>query len=273
MTVDAYLHRLGMAPGDIEAPTLELLTRLQRAHVTTIPFENLSIVGDPHAETTGPGISLSLPHLYDKIVERERGGYCFELNGLFHELLTVLGYEVDRCAARVVSALQTPANHHVNLVQLDQPYVVDVGTGPPMLRTPLPLDGTSCADDAGVSWRVVESERPDAAYRAEVRSPGETEWTPRYVFTPTPRSLSYFAPANEYLQSASESPFTERPIVARSTPYGYDKLTADTLLEHRGTERETHVVSASDWAETLRRWFGIEHVSGERRRDDGPPPA
>lgn len=261
MTVDAYLHRLGIAPDAVDVSTLASLSRLQWAHVTTIPFENLSIVGNPHVEATGPGLSLSLPHLYDKIVERERGGYCFELNGLFHELLTVLGYEVDRCAGRVTSALRTPANHHINLVHLEQPYVVDVGTGPPMLRTPLPLDGTPRADDAGVSWRVVDSARPDAAYRTEMRAPGETEWTPRYVFTPTPRTLSYFAPANDYLQSAPESPFTGTPIVARSTPYGYDKLTADALLEHRGTKCDTHDVPAASWEDVLRRRFGIENVS------------
>lgn len=257
MNVDAYLSRIGIAPETVEQPDLETLERLQRAHVTTVPFENLSIVGDPHGDRDGPGVSLSLPSLYNKIVERKRGGYCFELNGLFHNVLIALGYDVDRCAARVTSALRTPANHHVNLVHLKQSYVVDVGTGPPMLRTPLPLDGTNRADEAGVTWRIVESERPDAHYRAEVRRPGRTEWTERYVFTAESRPLSYFRPANEYLQSAPESPFTGSPIVALSTPYGYKKLSADTLLADRGTEREERVVRAEAWAEVLEAELGV----------------
>lgn len=257
MNVDAYLNRLGIAPDTVTSPDLGTLARLQRAHVTTIPFENLSIVGPPHDEGGGPGVSLSLSHLYEKIVERERGGYCFELNGLFHELLAALGYEVDRCAARVVSALETPANHHVNVVHLERPYVVDVGTGPPMLRTPLPLDGTPCTDDAGVTWRIRKSERPDATYRVEMQEPNAPDWTPRYVFTPTPRAPSYFRPANAYLQSAPESPFTGAPLVVLSTADGYRKLSADTLLEQRGTEQEERPVSESTWSETLEQQFGL----------------
>ncbi len=257
MDIAAYLNRLGVAPQTIGALDVETLGRLQRAHVTTIPFENLSIVGDPHGEWEGPGVSLAPPPLYDKIVDRNRGGYCFELNGLFHELLVALGYEVDRCAARIVSALQTPANHHVNLVHLEQSYLVDVGTGPPMLRTPLPLNGAPRTDTAGITWRVAESDRPDTRYRVERRRPGETEWTGRYVFTPMPRPLSYFGPANEYLQSAPESPFTGAPIVARSTPGGYVKLSADALLVRRPNERDERSVSAAAWPDVLEREFGL----------------
>lgn len=258
MNVDAYLNRIGIAPASVDTPDRATLERLQRAHVRTVPFENLSIVGDPHDDREGPGVSLSVPHLYEKIVERKRGGYCFELNGLFHVLLDALGYKVDRCAARMVSALDTPANHHVNLVHLERRYVVDVGTGPPMLRTPLPLDGPPCTDEAGVDWRMVEPPRPDAAYREEFRPPGATDWESRFVFTPTPRALSYFNAANDYLQSAPESPFTGAPIVARSTPPGYITLSMDVLRERRGVDRREHTVPASDWHNTLHREFGLQ---------------
>lgn len=206
MSVGAYVDRIGVDPATVETPDVETLARLQRVHVTTVPFETLAITGDPYGERRGEGIVLAVPHLYEKIVERERGGYCFELNGLFHTLLAALGYEVHRAAARVVSAVQVPANHHVNVVELGRRYVVDVGIGPPMCRRPLPLDGTPQTDEVGIEWRVVASDRPDATYRVEFRRPGDGDWTPRYVFDDTPRPLRYFEATNDYLQSAPESP-------------------------------------------------------------------
>jgi Arylamine N-acetyltransferase len=120
-----------VAPETIDGPDLETLARLRRAHLTTVPFETLAIMGDPCGEQEGEGVVLAVFHLYEKIVERRRGGYCFELNGLFHALLAGLGYDVRRAVARTTSVLRTPANHHTNVIDLDRRYVVDVGTGTP----------------------------------------------------------------------------------------------------------------------------------------------
>jgi N-hydroxyarylamine O-acetyltransferase len=257
MNTTAYLHRIGLTPASVNHKDPNALRRLQRAHVTTVPFENLSIVGPPHSTADGGGIALSPSALYNKIVERQRGGYCFELNGLFHDLLAALGYEVDRLAARVTSALQTPANHHPLLVHLDEPVLVDVGTGPPMIRRPLPLDGTPRTDEAGVAWRVVESDRSDADYRAEVRSPDAEDWTGRYVFTSTPRPRTYFAAANDYLQSAPESPFTGDPLVALSTDDGYRKLSGSTLTHVSVPTTTERQVPPNDVPDVLARLFDL----------------
>ena len=257
MNTTAYLHRIGLTPGSVDHKDRNTLRRLQRAHVTTVPFENLSIVGTPHRSENRRGVDLSPAALYEKIVERKRGGYCFELNGLFHDLLAALGYEVDRLAARVTSALQTPANHHPLLVHLDEPVLVDVGTGPPMSRRPLPLDSTPRTDKAGVAWRVVESDRSDADYRAEVRSPDAEDWTGRYVFTSTPRPRSYFAAANDYLQSAPESPFTGDPLVALSTDDGYHKLSGSTLTHVANASTTERQVTTDERAAALARLFGL----------------
>ena len=257
MNTTAYLHRIGLTPGSVDPKDRNTLRRLQRAHVTTVPFENLSIVGTPHSSENRRGVDLSPAALYEKIVERKRGGYCFELNGLFHDLLAALGYEVDRLAARVTSALQTPANHHPLLVHLDEPVLVDVGTGPPMMRRPLPLGGTPRTDKAGVAWRVVESDRSDADYRAEVHSPDAKDWTGRYVFTSTPRPRSYFAAANDYLQSAPESPFTGDPLVARSTDDGYHKLSGSTLTHVANAGTTERQVTTDERAAALSGLFGL----------------
>ncbi|WP_323676027.1 arylamine N-acetyltransferase [Halorubellus sp. PRR65] len=238
LDVDAYLDRIGVETGSVADADYETLARLQHAHVHRVPFENLAIVGHPHRDrddvadaADGNEVVLDTGVLFEKIVERERGGYCFELNGLFHALLAELGYDVDRVAARVVGRdgdARPPANHHANVVDLHRRFVVDVGMGTPQMRQPTPLDGTEVTDDAGVTWRVAESDRPDAAYETQYREPHEREWHTRYVFDTTPRSLSYFDATNDHLQTSPESPFSSTLTLSIATPDGYRTLDADT---------------------------------------------
>jgi len=254
---DSYLARIGLDPGAVATPDRDALQRLQRAHVTSVPFETLAITGDPHGDRAGEGVTLTLPHLYEKIVERERGGFCFELNGLFGWLLAALGFDVDRVAARVDDA--PPANHHSHLVHLDRTYVVDVGLGGTRLRRPLPLDGTSVSDSAGITWRVVRSERPDVDYVVAARDPGEDAWSDRYVLDATPRPLSYFEATCDYLGTAPESPFTGDPSVSLATEEGRKKLAPETLTRFvDGTER-VEPVDPGEWYDVLEAEFGVAY--------------
>lgn len=255
-----YLDRIGMPSNPANYTGFEDLVRLQRAHVTTVPFENLSIVGDPFTETPGSGVSLALPGLYAKIVERERGGFCYELNGLFGWLLAELGYSVDRLAGMVIGDdgdVQPPANHHTNLVSLDRPYVVDVGLGIPTVRRPIPLDGTPVEDGTGTEWRIVESERPDTHHLTQFRETDDNEWTDRYYFSLEPRELSYFEASCDFLQSAPESPFTGDPVVTMATTDGHLKLTASTLTHRVNGESTRTEVPSAEWYSVLEREFGL----------------
>lgn len=257
--VRRYLERIGLQPETPEADGLETLETVQRAHVESVPFENLAIVGDPYGSREGEGVVLSVPRLYEKIVEDERGGYCFELNGLAHWLLGELGYDVDRIAARMAGADDAcgPANHHSNVVESDRRYVVDVGITPPMLRRPVPLDGTPVSDGVGSQWRIVESDRPDATHRVEHRSPGEGSWSNRFVFADEPRELRYFEAVNDHLQSAPESPFTGEPIVATSTGRGHRMLVGDTLTIAVEDDERERVVAPEEFHEVLDGLFGL----------------
>lgn len=261
MTPEQYLRRIGLDPSTVDEPGAESLRRLSHAHVRAVPFENLAIVGDPHGDTEGAGVTLSTPQLYEKIVERERGGYCFELNGLFHWLLDTLGYEVDRVAARITSdgGIELPANHHANVVHLDSRYVVDVGMGLPKVRQPVPVDGSAVTDDVGVEWRVVDSERPDVTHRVEFRYDSDEEWTDRYVFDETPRSLSYFEATNDYLQRAPESTFTGSPSVSVGTDDGLVHLDSETLVEYVGAEKHEESVPPEAWHDVLTELFDISY--------------
>jgi N-hydroxyarylamine O-acetyltransferase len=276
---DSYLARIGLDSDVVRETDFETLARLQRAHVTSVPFETLSITGDPFGgasdeaerrdgERTGErdveGVVLTLPHLYEKVVERERGGFCFELNGLFGWLLTDIGFDADRIAAGMLGDdgdPRPPANHHANLVSLDRSYVVDVGTGTPPIRRPIPLDGSAVTDAAEVEWRVVESDRPDAEYMTQYREPTAEEWADRYIFDATPRKLSYFEATCDYLATAPESTFTGDPVVAMATENGHKKLSHGTLTRsERGDETE-YEVGDDEWHDVLESEFGLRYGS------------
>lgn len=261
--VERYLERIQVDPATVgqAEPTRELLKRLQSAHVRHVPFENLSIVGDPFADTVGPGVSLDQGDLFEKLVERERGGYCFELNGLFTSLLDALGFDVHRAAAMILpedGEPSVPANHHVIIARLDGEYVVDVGQGAPRMRQPVPLDGTeTVCDESGVAWRVVTNDRPQYRLTAELRI-GVQDWNPRFVFDPTPRDLSYFAAANTYLSTAPESPFTNNVIVSLDTADGWKDLKRETIEYVEADDRTEQAISPGEWHDVLAEEFGLE---------------
>ncbi|MFB6176807.1 MAG: arylamine N-acetyltransferase [Halobaculum sp.] len=262
--IDRYLARIGLSPAAIrDAPRdRDTLERLQRAHLTSVPFETFSITGDPFGEWDGPGVTLSTDALFEKIVVDERGGYCFELNGLFTDLLRGLGYDADRAAAMVLSDdgdPSPPANHHTVVVDLDRRYVADVGTGNPKTRTPVPLDGETVRDDLGTAWRVVESDRPDSAFLLQYRRADAAEWADRYVFDDVDRELSYFAATCEYLSTAPESPFVDDPTISVGTDDGSLELTTDSFTRIEDGEETTTTVGKERWSELVAAEFGLSY--------------
>src|SRR5215831_9093371 len=122
MKIEQYLDRIGYA-GTVDV-SFDVLSKLQAAHLNHIPFENLDIHN---------GIKIDLYNLYDKIVVRQRGGFCYELNGLFYQLLLQVGFNVKMVSARVYDGEKeySPEFDHMALiVQLNSDrYLVDVGFG------------------------------------------------------------------------------------------------------------------------------------------------
>jgi N-hydroxyarylamine O-acetyltransferase len=255
---DSYLARLGVDPRTVDSTDRATLERLQRAHVRTVPFETVAITGDPAGEIEGGGVSLDPEAIYEKVIGRERGGFCYELNGLFGRLLAEFGFDVDRVAARVLEdgELTPPASHMTHVVSLDRRYVVDVGMGIPTMRRPTPLDGSIREGPVGVAWRAVESDRPDADFLVQFRETGDG-WTDRYVFDARPRETAYFRATCDHLTTAPESGFTGDPVASMATGEGHKKLDADSLARFTPEGVVEKEVSASEWTDVLEREFGI----------------
>jgi N-hydroxyarylamine O-acetyltransferase len=260
MDPDRYLRRIGLEPDDVGTLDHDTLARLQNAHVRSVPFENLAISGDPWGRRSGEGVSLGIDDLEAKIVEGERGGFCYELNGAFAGLLDELGFDAARNAGRIVGdgGIELPANHLVPTVELDRTYVVDVGTGTPKIRRPVPLDGTPVEDGGGNTWRVVENDRPDVEYTVEYRGLDEDSWSDRYVFTHEPKPMRYFTATCNYLTAAPESVFTGSTVLTIATDRGQTKLTGRELHRTGGDEETVRTLDPREWDEILENEFGID---------------
>ncbi len=149
---EAYLARIGLAGAALTAD-LESLDRLLTAHLATVPFENLDVLYG------GLCPDLGVPALFDKIVTRRRGGYCFELNGLFYRLLEALGFEATPISVRIQMGRteRMPFTHRASLVKLDgQAYYCDVGFGAVPFPNAVPLDGSETPD--GFRFELVDGE-------------------------------------------------------------------------------------------------------------------
>jgi N-hydroxyarylamine O-acetyltransferase len=246
MDRDAYLHRIGYQ-GSLE-PTYETLRNLQRAHLLSVPFENLDI----HLMRE---IRLDEAAFFEKIVKHHRGGFCYELNGLFAELLRQVGFQVTLLSARVTEdgEIGQEYDHLVLLVQLEQPHLADVGFGDSFLE-PLQLNNQdqhdpngiyhlTCLDDHWVLWEMHLDDR---------------YWAPKYVFTLRPRRLSEFAGMCHYHQTSPDSSFTRQQVCSLALPDGRITLTDTRLIRTKlGQTITTPVASEDEFAAALWEYFRI----------------
>jgi N-hydroxyarylamine O-acetyltransferase len=246
----AYLARIGAtAP---ESPTLGALASLHRAHLLAVPFESLDI-------SLGRPIRLDRAALLAKVVDARRGGYCYELNGLFALLLRSLGYAVDLVSARVATAAGglTDDFDHLALVvaggRLEEPVLADVGFGDGFVE-PLPLrDGVERRERG----RLVGLVRRDDTWVSRVRRDCE-DWRDGFVFTTTPHPLSDFAARNEWQQTSPDSHFTRSRLASVLTPTGRATLSGNRLITTtQGRREETELADEEAVRAALADHFGI----------------
>jgi len=245
MQVDRYLERI-FYDGE-RTPTAETLRAIHRAHMLSVPFENLDI-------HLGVPINLSVPAFYEKIVVHRRGGFCYELNGLLAWLLAELGFSVSLLSARVFnSGTLSPEFDHVLLwVECDGPWIADVGFGDSSLN---PLRGEPGVDDDrdGEDFRVTAA---GDAWTVERRRAGG--WEPQYVFTRTPHRLEEFGDRCLFQQTSPDSHFTRNTVCSRAITAGRITLSGNKLiLTFKDGRQEDEVGSAEEYRSILATMFGI----------------
>ncbi len=249
MDTEAYLRRIRY-DGPL-APSAETLRRLHAAHLLAVPFENLSI----HA---GEPIVLEDDALFDKIVGRRRGGFCYELNGLFAALLRSLGFDVAMLSAGVARDDGTfgPDFDHMALtVNLKERWLADVGFGDSFLE-PLRLDERGEQRQGGDAYQIA----PDGPHLILTQRKADGgEWEPQYRFTLRPRVYDDYAEMCRHHQTSPESHFTRRRVCSRATEGGRVTLSEMRFIttSRDGGRQERTLTSQEEYAEILREHFGI----------------
>jgi len=243
----AYLDRIGhQGPSP---PSLDTLRALHRAHMMTVPFENLDIA-------LGRPIVCEEGAILRKIVTGRRGGFCYELNGAFAALLRKLGFRVTLLSARVPreDGRDGPEFDHLALrVDLDEPWLADVGFGDSFLE-PLRLRMGSEQPQGRKTFRIIDQ---DNSLYVETAEP-DGSWTREYSFSLVPRQLGDFADMCHYHQTSPESPFTRKRVCSRATGDGRITLAEWRLIVTRdGKQEESLLASDQEWQAALKEYFQI----------------
>ena len=248
MNVDAYLDRIGY-DGSLQT-SANTLRELHRRHLYSVPFENLDI-------TLGTRIELDPALLFNKIVVRHRGGFCYELNGLFHDLLAALGFRVSMlsgCVRHEDGGFGPEFDHMLLKVELPDPWLADVGFGESFVD-PLPLQPGAEEVENGHLFGVI----PENGGWELFRRDSDGMEVPLYRFSDVPRQLSEYIPMCNYHQTSPDSSFTRRSICTMALPNGRMTLAGRRLIVTTSDSREELLLeSEDDLRHCLRKQFGVE---------------
>ena len=244
MDLDAYLQRINYE-GSLE-PSFATLRDLHSAHLLRIPYENLDI-------HLGRALILDKQAIFQKLVTEQRGGWCFEMNGLFAWVLQKLGFDVSLLAGavnRVQQGAMTKFGHLLLLIQLDRAYLADVGFGNGFLE-PLPL----------IEGKHVQGflefclERLDANWW---RFHNHKHGGPSFDFSLEPYELSDFAAKCHELQSSPESGFVRLTVCHRFTPEGIVSLRGAQLQKVKATGfQEETITDFAHYQKVITEDFGL----------------
>lgn len=248
--LDHYFRRIGYdgAP----APSLETLRALHRLHPQAIPFENL----DP---LLGRPVRLDMDALQAKLIHGRRGGYCYEHNLLFWQVLKALGFRATGLAGRVLwnrpACAVTPRSHMLLRVEIDgATWLADVGFGGLTMTAPLRLDPGVAQETPHEAWRIL-AEGADFLMQARI---GDA-WESLYRFDLQEQFAVDYEIVNYYLSTHPASHFRATLMAARTAPDARSALLNDRLtVRHRdGSTERRRLAGAQALIDTLEHCFGI----------------
>ena len=252
LDLEAYLARIGLRgrPDIVE---------LHRAHVTSIPFENL----DPRR---GIPVSLAPEDLERKLVRDRRGGYCFEQNLLLKAGLEALGARVETLLARVrvgaPAGTPRPRTHLVLRVQAEgMQWHADVGFGHGTLLEPIPFGPGPVDEQSGWRFRVVQ-DGPELV----LQTAQDSDWLDLYGFVPDPVPFIDIETSNWFTCTHPRSPFVTGLIVSAQRPDGARVSLSDwqglSLSEETPAGGSTRPVDPGEVGELIATQFGLRGFDG-----------
>lgn len=244
----SYLSRINFEKAvDI---SLDSLSALQEAHLLSVAFENLDI-------HYGKEIFLDIEAIFQKVVIKRRGGFCYELNGLFYALLKEIGFEVKMVSGRVYAGDGNYGREYDHLAIIAEiegrEYLVDVGFGKFALK-PLEIKlGTPLTDDLG----IFEFDEFDDKY-LRINEAAGAKLIPQYIFRPKAREFSEFEEMCLFHQKSDESHFTKKKVISIATSDGRITLNDTQLKTTKGDSENTLNFPEEEFEFHLKEQFDIE---------------
>ncbi|MEM7115128.1 MAG: arylamine N-acetyltransferase [Chloroflexota bacterium] len=245
---EAYLKRINYAKEP--KVSLECLRELHYAQLFTMPFENFDVV-------LGRGIALEPNKLFHKLVHNKRGGYCFELNGLFLMALQTFGFDARALLGRVhTSGTPSGKTHQITLVTIDgNQWITDVGFGNSTMQGPIPLLLNEPTHIYQQTFRLVETH----LYGMMLQIFRNEEWKDQYSFTLSHVFPNDIALGNYYTSTSPDSIFVKSRIAALPTKHGTNTLRNYTLRQYNdGQSLQEQLEENQDYIDSLSTYFGIE---------------
>lgn len=250
VNLDAYLARIGY-----HGPrhrTLATLIGVHRAHALGLSYENLDI-------HLGRRLTMDPAAAFAKMVSGRRGGWCYEMNGLLAWALGELGFRVSYLAGTVGRATRGPnaeGNHLLLMVDLDRPYLADVGFGDGLLE-PIPIEPGSYRQ--GLFTFVLR--HVDDRWYFEYADGGGLG----FDFTLVPQRLADFETRCHYLQTSPDSGFVKSTVCQRHGPAEFRTLRGAVFRRLTVAEAEERVVQSLDeYGDLLEREFDLTIPSLDR---------
>ncbi|SMD23504.1 arylamine N-acetyltransferase family protein [Kibdelosporangium aridum] len=247
LDLDAYLRRIG-----VTEPTLK---SVHAGHVASIPFENIEVV-------LGDIPKLDIPSLQAKMVDRDRGGYCFEHNLLYAAALDRLGIPVQRLLARprIGGGPPRPRTHMMAVAEVDgRQWLTDVGWGGGGLLEPMPFEEGTMQQGAW-TYRLTRVEE-----QWVLQSLTDGKWVDYYGFTTERQYPVDYEVGNIYTATAPTSHFVGRLVVQRTGPEFRQALVGNELVKARPSgEIEKRTLTTDEVMDVLPGTFGIELTDTER---------
>jgi arylamine N-acetyltransferase len=242
-----YLGVLGVSR---KAPTLKALCELVAAHVTRIPFENISKLY--YRRHLGLAGLVPLPLYLDGIERYHFGGTCYPNNFHLYTLLASLGYEVKLCSADMTN----PDVHMVIMAQVEgDEYLVDGGYAAPFLA-PLPRGfEADFVVPLGRDRYVLKPQDEKGFSRLELYRDGTLRHG--YVAKPSPRKIGDFHTVivDSFRPSAT---FMNAILLARFYPDRSVVIHNLTRIESWGTESAMYpIASPGELAAEVEKHFAI----------------
>ena len=251
MNLRTYLERIGYdLPARLD---VETLFALHRTHLLAVPFENLDIhMGKP--------IQLNEQALWDKIIVRRRGGFCYELNGLFAWLLKQTGFEVTYLNGRVYNSQSVRGREFDHLTLLvrvpnqESKWLADVGFGDSFFE-PLRFEFNGEQVQGLRTFRLDTVEDGINLWRRDY----DGEWSPQYFFDLQARSFpADYEESCKYHQTSPKSSFTQEQVISLATPDGRISLDSKNLtITTNGKRIKRRLSGESEFQELLMNYFGI----------------